>query len=87
MPLIVDFNVKQVNEVPKNLHPNINNHKKHNSKPLLSDYSNYNLPNPNIIDMNNNIERLVLDDDMDRNKRFDDTDKFIFENMKKHNDK
>jgi len=35
LPLIVDFNVKQVNEVPKNLHPNINNHKKHNSKPLL----------------------------------------------------
>jgi len=37
LPLIVDFNVKQVNEVPKNLHSNINNHKKHNSKPILND--------------------------------------------------
>jgi len=86
LPLIVDHNIKQVNDVPKNL--NIYNHKQHNSRPKLTDItSNNNNPCPNIIDMNHNIERLVLDDDLGRIKQLDDTDKFIIDNMKKHNDK
>lgn len=86
MPVIVDQYTKQVNEVPKNLNqnPNIYNHKKHHSKPKLSEISS----NPNIIDINHSIERLVLEhDDVDKIKSMDDTDKFIFDNMKKHNDK
>lgn len=85
LPLIVDHNIKQVNDVPKNL--NIYNHNQHNPRPKITDvHSNIN-NGPNIIDMNHNIERLNLDDDLDRIKQLDDTDKFIIDNMKKHNDK
>jgi len=79
--LILDHKVKQVDEVPIQhiqQNHNIYSHNKHHLKTKIPDHDNQ---------INQVVDRLIFDSGTDQIKSMDDTDKFIFLNMQKHNDK